>query len=288
MIFAGNHLRGTVCFWDIWSLRTASQFGRYLQKFPSGADSAGTRYRAEEVYGFSFSHCLHSLASGRLCFRAHGHRRCHACRASGSHVYPHARRHTAELHSEPRHGWNAHVHISPSLPVFCARTSSGWRHSGRFHWSRYPAGCVRPDSSGWRRAASSFVCVLAVFCQEERTGKKLLGRREHCRPGGTAISFDGPPAGAYALWCGWEPRQALGTLGVFFVLRSLITCSLQAWSGLYTEQILTYAAYGFPACVLGVLCAFPVVRRVRGEIFRRFLMAVVAAGGLVCLWNSFH
>ena len=82
--------------------------------------------------------------------------------------------------------------------------------------------------------------------------------------------------------------QALGTLGVFFVLRSLITCSLQAWSGLYTEQILTYAAYGFPACVLGVLCAFPVVRRVRGEIFRRFLMAVVAAGGLVCLWNSFH
>ena len=34
---------------------------------------------------------------------------------------------------------------------------------------------------------------------------------------GTAISFDGPPAGAYALWCGWEPRQALGTLGVFFV-----------------------------------------------------------------------
>ena len=105
---------------------------------------------------------------------------------------------------------------------------------------------------------------------------------------GTAISFDGPPAGAYALWCGWEPRQALGTLGVFFVLRSLITCSLQAWSGLYTEQILTYAAYGFPACVLGVLCAFPVVRRVRGEIFRRFVMAVVAAGGLVCLWNSFH
>lgn len=102
---------------------------------------------------------------------------------------PHARRHTAELHSEPRHGWNAHVHVSPPLPVSCARTPSGWRHSGRFHWSRYPAGSVRPDSSGWRRAASPFVCVLAVFCQEERTGKKLLGRRKHCRPGGRRAGY---------------------------------------------------------------------------------------------------
>ena len=59
------------------------------------------------------------------------------------------------------------------------------------------------------------------------------------------------------LWCGWDPRESLGTLGVFFVLRSLISCSLQAWSELYTGQILTYAPYGFPPVCSAFSALFP-------------------------------
>ena len=48
---------------------------------------------------------------------------------------------------------------------------------------------------------------------------------------GTAISFDGPPIGAYGLCMGWEPRVFLGTLGVFFVIRGSLTVILQATAG---------------------------------------------------------
>ena len=48
---------------------------------------------------------------------------------------------------------------------------------------------------------------------------------------GTAISFDGPPIGAYGLCMGWEPRVFLGTLGDFFVIRGSLTVILQATAG---------------------------------------------------------
>lgn len=103
---------------------------------------------------------------------------------------------------------------------------------------------------------------------------------------GTAISFDGPPAGAYALYRGWEPRQVLGTLGIFFLVRSLFTCGLQAHAGFYTSQVLGYALYGIPACILGAVCAFPVVKHIRVELFRHALMGVIAVAGMVCLWQA--
>lgn len=103
---------------------------------------------------------------------------------------------------------------------------------------------------------------------------------------GTAISFDGPPAGAYALYRGWGPREVLGTLGMFFLIRSLFTCVLQAEAGFYTPQVLSCAAFGVPACMLGTLCAFPVVKHIRVDLFRHALMAVIVIAGLVCLWQA--
>ena len=89
------------------------------------------------------------------------------------------------------------------------------------------------------------------------------------------------------LYQGWEPREVLGTLGIFFLIRSLFTCLLQAKAGFYTPEVIRYAMYGIPACVAGALCAFPVVRRIRVDLFRRALMLVIAAAGLVCLWQAF-
>ena len=104
---------------------------------------------------------------------------------------------------------------------------------------------------------------------------------------GTAISFDGPPAGAYALYRGWEPNEVLGTLGVFFIIRGTFTCILQAYAGFYTPSVVNYALWGAPAVILGVLCAFPVVKRIRVEQFRTALMAVIGIAGIVCVWRAF-
>lgn len=104
---------------------------------------------------------------------------------------------------------------------------------------------------------------------------------------GTAISFDGPPIGAYGLYVGWQPRVFLGTLGVFFVIRGTMTCALQAGAGFYTQNVIDYAMFGVPATMLGTLVAFPVVRHINQENFRRVLMGIIVLAGAVCLIRSF-
>ncbi|MFK4766413.1 sulfite exporter TauE/SafE family protein [Desulfobaculum sp. SPO524] len=103
---------------------------------------------------------------------------------------------------------------------------------------------------------------------------------------GTAISFDGPPVGAYGLYTGWTPRVFLGTLGVFFIIRGSMTCGLQAASGLYTPILADYLLYGVPATIIGTLCSFPVVSRIDVGLFRRVLMGVIVLAGVVCLGRA--
>ncbi|MFV0421072.1 sulfite exporter TauE/SafE family protein [Oleidesulfovibrio sp.] len=103
---------------------------------------------------------------------------------------------------------------------------------------------------------------------------------------GTTISFDGPPVGAYGLYAGWSPRVFLGTLGVFFVARATMTCILQASAGMYTETVLSYAMYGIPATMIGTLLAFPVVRHINQQVFRRVLLFIITLAGMVCLVRS--
>ena len=100
---------------------------------------------------------------------------------------------------------------------------------------------------------------------------------------GTAISFDGPPIGAYGLCMGWEPRVFLGTLGVFFVIRGSFTVILQATAGFYTPEVLGYALYGAPGVILGTLLAFPVAKRIPQETFRKVLLVIIGVAGAVCL-----
>lgn len=100
---------------------------------------------------------------------------------------------------------------------------------------------------------------------------------------GTAISFDGPPIGAYGLCMGWEPRVFLGTLGVFFVIRGSLTVILQATAGFYTPEVLGYALYGAPGVILGTLLAFPVAKRIPQETFRKVLLVIIGVAGAVCL-----
>ena len=104
---------------------------------------------------------------------------------------------------------------------------------------------------------------------------------------GTAISFDGPPAGAYGLYMGWKPRVFLGTLGVFFVIRGAFTVILQACAGFYTPEVLGYVYYGAPGVVLGTLLSFPVADRIPQGAFRRIWLVVIGVAGLVCLVRAF-
>lgn len=100
---------------------------------------------------------------------------------------------------------------------------------------------------------------------------------------GTSISVDGPPVAAYALYVGWRQRPLLATLGVFYFCRSLVTCGMQWYAGLYTPEVLHYAICGVPASILGTLASYRLVRRMKPEAFQLLLKIIIVFGALSCL-----
>ncbi len=104
----------------------------------------------------------------------------------------------------------------------------------------------------------------------------------------TSISFGMPPIGVYALYLGWTPLQTVGTTNVFSIFAYLFACITQAVAGLYTKEVLIWAAYGVPAAMLGISLAMPVAKRINAATFKRILLLVIAAGGIICIWRGFH
>ena len=103
---------------------------------------------------------------------------------------------------------------------------------------------------------------------------------------GSSISFDGPPVAAYALYVGWKPREVLGTLGVFFIVRGTMTVLLQWQTGLYSDFVLSCALPAIPATLLGTLVAFPLAKRMQMATFARILPAILTLAALSVILDA--
>ena len=73
---------------------------------------------------------------------------------------------------------------------------------------------------------------------------------------------------------------------IYFLLRILVTCTMQASAGLYTTEILHYVFFCVPFVVLGILLSMPVVKRVNAETFRKVVQAVIVLAGILCLGRA--
>lgn len=104
---------------------------------------------------------------------------------------------------------------------------------------------------------------------------------------GSSISFDGPPAGIYALYRGWSPHEALGTLSVYFLLRNIVGCVLLLQTDLVTPDVVSLACYGVPSVILGTLIAYPVAKHLNIALFRKALTAIIGCAGIICLVRAF-
>lgn len=103
---------------------------------------------------------------------------------------------------------------------------------------------------------------------------------------GTCVNIDGPVVAIYGLQAGWQPLIFLGTTSIYFLLRILVTCTMQASAGLYTTEILHYVFFCVPFVVLGILLSMPVVKRVNAETFRKVVQAVIVLAGILCLGRA--
>ncbi len=142
-----------------------------------------------------------------------------------------------------------------------------------------------------------FVGVMLVFCT---AGMALFRNLRFLQEGaiasflvgvmggmlGTCVNIDGPVVALYGLQAGWQPLVFLGTTSIYFLLRIVVTCTMQASAGLYTPEILHYVLFCAPAAVLGLLLSMPVIRRVNTQTFRRVVQAVILLAGILCLGRA--
>lgn len=99
----------------------------------------------------------------------------------------------------------------------------------------------------------------------------------------TSTSFANPPVAIYALYAGWDQKETMGTMNVFTTIVAIATCVVHASAGLYSAEVFRYALFGAPATVLGLAVATPLVRHIDALLFRRILLLVIAAAGIVCI-----
>lgn len=103
---------------------------------------------------------------------------------------------------------------------------------------------------------------------------------------GTSVNIDGPVVALYGLQAGWSPMVFLGTTSVYFALRLVLTCTVQASAGLYTPDVLKLALVCMPFSLAGLALAMPIVKRVRLDVFRRVVEAVIVLAGVLCLGRA--
>ena len=152
------------------------------------------------------------------------------------------------------------IYIFRVLPQFWLRILVGTLLILFSLWTAFGRVRARRESTGMAAAAGFFAGVF-----------------------GGSISLDGPPAGIYAVYANWEPRQMLGTLSVFFSIREFFTCILQYRAGLYTPEVIHYSLIGLPACIAGLLLAYPVANRISRNLMQRLVVLIVIIGGITCI-----
>lgn len=158
----------------------------------------------------------------------------------------------------------AGIYIFRVLPEFWLRILVGTLLILFSLWTAFGRVRAKRESTGMAAAAGFFAGVF-----------------------GGSISLDGPPAGIYAVYANWEPRQMLGTLSVFFSIREFFTCILQYRAGLYTPEVIHYSLIGLPACIAGLLLAYPVANRISRNLMQRLVVLIVIIGGITCIARAF-
>ena len=104
---------------------------------------------------------------------------------------------------------------------------------------------------------------------------------------GSSTSFNGPPSAAYAMYMGWPPRRAVGTLSAFYAVSECFTCGIMWHSGLYTPEVLHLVVYGIPGVLLGAVLAVPVIKRMDTRRFLRVLRVIIVIAAILCLRKAY-
>ncbi len=101
-----------------------------------------------------------------------------------------------------------------------------------------------------------------------------------------SISMGGPPVAIYSLLVGWKKEEIFSTLSVSIVLNCTIAGMVHACSGLYSTDMLPYLYQAVPAALVGLLCAYPLEKKINKKLFVKIVLIVIGISSLLCLYRA--
>jgi len=102
----------------------------------------------------------------------------------------------------------------------------------------------------------------------------------------SSLAIGGPPMIVYAIYMKWDQKNTIGTMGVFFLISSVITMIAQFSAGMYTSQVITYALYGIPSAIIGALSAGPFLKYITMSRFKLLLLGILILAGITSIGRA--
>ncbi len=130
-------------------------------------------------------------------------------------------------------------------------------------------------------SALAFLSGVRVRVARERLASAPVGLVSGLLNGSTGMS--GPPVILFFANLGMEKPVFRASLAAYFLVLNLATVPAYAVGGLFTREVLGYAALFSPALALGVLGGMWLARRVEEQLFRRVTLVVVLGTGLLAV-----
>ncbi len=102
----------------------------------------------------------------------------------------------------------------------------------------------------------------------------------------SSISMGGPPVAIYSLLVGWKKEEIFSTLSVSIVLNCSMAAAVHATSGLYSKEMLPFLYQAIPAALIGLICAYPIEKKINKKLFVKIVLIIIAISALLCLYRA--
>ena len=150
-----------------------------------------------------------------------------------------------------------------------------------------PANCLQ-------LGLSLLICVFLILQFTENESGTVLKDSipslliAGCASGFTnaTVSIGGVPMGIFVLFKQWDKNKARGTMGMFFMLSSLITIAVQWFSGLYSASLFGLSFIGTAGCFAGMSLGFKVGKSINQMLFIKLIQIFLACVAIMLFWKG--
>lgn len=96
-----------------------------------------------------------------------------------------------------------------------------------------------------------------------------------------SVAMGGGPLAIYVMLRHWDPDRARANMSVLWIFTSVLTCAVQAGTGMYAFSHLKFGLIGILGTAMGQYIGVWLGRRIDLVLFRRILLVFLSAAALI-------